>query len=209
LSIDQYKVLDLIEDVSKLKVLLVLESPHINEYIHNHPAAGKSADELTKFFTSQGYLSGFDNELPLGCNIKTQKYKSLGIMNCSNLPMNKAFYPCTIAGDDLLLVNNLMDIRSHLGKSIQGQAVDKDLIEDDIFNDFSRRLISTIKDAETNDLIIVPCGYVATNFVNRFKESYDKELVVLDGFPHPTDENWHEKINNLTLSDFISKDMLP
>ena len=36
MSLEKYKVFNLIEDVTKLKVLFILESPYINEYIHQH-----------------------------------------------------------------------------------------------------------------------------------------------------------------------------
>ncbi|WP_201618109.1 hypothetical protein [Psychrobacter urativorans] len=130
-------------------------------------------------------------------------------MNCSILPMNKEFYPCGISGDDLSLVNKLMSIRSTLGKNVQVEEMNKELFEDDVFNEFSIRLSSVIKESGDNELIIIPCGYVATNFVNRFKENYDKELVVLNSLPHPTAEDWHEKIKGLTISAKISKEMFP
>ena len=101
MSLERYKVFNLIEDVTKLKVLFILESPYINEYIYQHPAAGESALELTQFLMAQGYLKGFDAQLPLGCNIKALNYQPLGILNCATLPMNKAFYPCTLSSEDL------------------------------------------------------------------------------------------------------------
>ena len=117
MSLDRYKVFNLIEDVSALKVLMILESPYVNEYIHGHPAAGESALELTNFLQSQGYVNDFDAQLPVGCNIKTLRYKSLGILNCSTLPMNGAFYPCTLVSNDLKQVNQLIDIKQSLNQS--------------------------------------------------------------------------------------------
>lgn len=115
--LEQYKVFNLIEDVIKLKVLLILESPYINEYLHQHPAAGESALELTQFLMAQGYLKNFDAQLPLGCNIKLLNYQSLGILNCSTLPLNKAFYPCALNSEDLAKVNALAAIKQNLNQS--------------------------------------------------------------------------------------------
>lgn len=211
LSINKYKVFNLIEEVTALKVLLILESPHINEYIHQHPAAGESALELTQLLISQGYLAGFNEQLPLGCNIKTLHYKPLGILNCSTLPMNKAFYPCTLSADEMLQVNHVTSIKHSLDQHNQDQ-MPVELSESEIFKDFTSRLTQVLEQASTH-LIIVPCGDTATGFINEFKANYNQPLMVLDSLPHPTEPDWHEKITAITLSNALNnaipKQMLP
>lgn len=208
-----YKLFDLIEDINQLNVLLVLESPHINEYIHRHPAAGNAAAELTKFFTAQGYASCFNDDLPIGCNIKTQQYPFLGIMNCSSLPMNKEFYPCTMATETVLLVDKLMAMRTNLGKGIDASYVKSSASECEVFDDFADRLTAVIdakqSASNTTDLIIVPCGFVATNFVKRFQVTYQYKLTVLDDLPHPSAADWHKRIKEANIIDCIPKEMLP
>ena len=103
--------------LNKLFYLRLSFSP-FNENIHRHPIAGNAAAELIKFFTAQGYAHCFNDDLPIGCNIKTQHYPFLGIMNCSSLPMNKEFYPCTIASDGVLLFDKLMVMSTKLSKGI-------------------------------------------------------------------------------------------
>lgn len=218
LFINKYKVFNLIEDVEQLKVLLILESPHINEYIHQHPAAGESALELTQFLLSQGYLKGFNEQLPLGCNIKTLNYKPLGILNCSTLPMNKAFYPCALATDDLIQVNNLTSIKQYLAQSSLEssskeshaaiQLLEDEFLNEAVFKDFAGRLTQVLEQASA-DVIIVPCGDTATGFLNAFKAIYHRPLTVLDSLPHPTESEWDEKIKTITLTDYISKQLLP
>ena len=228
--LERYQLFDLIEDITQLNVLLVLESPHINEYIHRHPAAGNAAAELTKFFTAQGYANCFNDDLPIGCNIKTQHYPFLGIMNCSSLPMNKEFYPCTMAKEKAVLVDKLMAMRTQLSKGIDADYIKPSAPECELFNDFTSRLTAVIKATsltesplETtasvaaskanviteNPLIIVPCGFVATNFVKRFQANYKGKLNVLDHLPHPSAADWQQCIKNITITDCIPQDMLP
>lgn len=210
MSLDNYKVFNLIEDVSALKVLMILESPHTNEYIHGHPAAGDSALEITQFLQSQGYLQGFDSQLPVGCNIKTFHYKPLGILNCSTLPMNKAFYPCTLAADELAQVDQLVSIKQSLAQDSldtlnQGSI---ELAESDVYQDFANRLNQVLGQA-SSDMIIIPCGDTAIGFMSVFTAKYQKPLTVLDGLPHPTQSNWHAKINSINLTEYISQQLLP
>lgn len=207
MSLDKYKVFNLIEDISALKVLLILESPHINEYIHHHPAAGESALELTQFLQAQGYLQGFDSQLPVGCNIKTLHYKPLGILNCSTLPMNKAFYPCSLSSDDVAQVNHLVAIKQSLAKgSLDNESLV--LLKEEHFNDFVYRLTQVLEQAAPN-IIIVPCGDTAIGFMIAFTSKYQKPLIVLDGLPHPTELEWHAKIDSINLNDSISQQLLP
>lgn len=225
--LDRYELFDLIEDVTQLNVLLVLESPHINEYIHRHPAAGNAAAELTKFFTAQGYARCFNDDLPIGCNIKTQHYPFLGIMNCSSLPMNKEFYPCTMVEEKAVLVDKLMAMRTQLGKGINADYINPSAPECELFTDFAKRLTAVINATSLTNLsiapietstanvvtehplIIIPCGFVATNFVKRFQVTYKGTLNVLDHLPHPSEADWHARIKTITIADLIPQDMLP
>ena len=207
MSLERYKVFNLITDVTELKVLLILESPHINEYIHGHPAAGESALELTQFLIAQGYVKSFDAQLPIGCNIKALNYKSLGILNCSTLPLNKAFYPCVLSSDDLSQVNNLSAIKQGLSHSNPKKSP-IDLKETGVFKDFVSRLTEVLEQAPAN-IFIVPCGDTAIGFVDAFKTIYQKPLLILDGLPHPTEPDWAEKIATIDLTENIALKLLP
>ena len=216
LSINKFKVFNLIEDVTELKVLLILESPHINEYIHQHPAAGESALELTQFLKSQGYLHDFDNQLAIGCNINTQHYTALGILNCSTLPMNAAFYPCALPIADLSQVQHLVNIKNSLAaQNLPSDAKNsayRALADSVEFADFAQRLTHVL-DAATPNLIIVPCGDTATGFMTVFKTMYSQPLNILDSLPHPTESGWAVKIKaikqNNSLNNAIPKQLLP
>ena len=205
--LEQYKVFNLIEDVTTLKVLFILESPYINEYLHQHPAAGESALELTQFLMAQGYLKNFDAQLPLGCNIKVLNYQSLGILNCSTLPLNKAFYPCALNSEDLAKVNALAAIKQNLNQSNPNK-LPVYLKKNSVFKDFVSRLTEVLEQAPA-DIIIVPCGDTAIGFMDAFKTIYQKPLTVLKGLPHPTEPNWADKIATINLKDYIAPQLLP
>lgn len=207
MSLEKYKVFNLIEDVTKLKVLFILESPYINEYIHQHPAAGESALELTQFLIVQGYLKDFDAQLPLGCNIKALNYQPLGILNCSTLPLNKAFYPCALNSEDLAKVNELAAIKQNLNQSNPNK-LPVDLKKNGVFKDFVSRLTEVLEQAPAY-IIIVPCGDTAIGFMDAFKTIYQKPLTVLDSLPHPTESDWAEKIATINLTDYIAPQILP
>ena len=207
MSLEHYKVFNLIADVTKLKVLLILESPYLNEYIHQHPAAGESALELTQFLIAQGYLKSFDAQLPIGCNIKVLNYKPLGILNCSTLPLNKAFYPCALSSDDLSQVNELEAIKQGLSRN-NPKELPIDLQKTRIFKDFEFRLTQVLEQAPA-DILIVPCGDTAIGFMDAFKTIYHKDLTVLDSLPHPTESDWAEKIATIDLTENIKPETLP
>lgn len=202
----KYKVGDLIIDSSVLKVLMILESPHINEYIHGHPAAGESALELTQLLKSQGYVHDFDHQLPVGCNIKALRYRQLGILNCSHFPMNPAFYPCSLSDDERNQLNILMAIKQSLAQ-INSNEAQLALAKSDIFKDFANRLSQTLTQAP--NVIIVPCGHTAKGFIDVFTITYPKPLNILYGLPHPTEPEWAERIATINLSEHIAPEILP
>ena len=207
MPLTKYNVGDLMVEPRNLKVLMVLESPHINEYTHGHPAAGESALELTQLLKSQGYVHDFDNQLPIGCNIKALNYKPLGILNCSTLPLNKAFYPCVLSSDDLSQVNELEAIKQGLSRN-NPKELPIDLQKTRIFKDFEFRLTQVLEQAPA-DILIVPCGDTAIGFMDAFKTIYHKDLTVLNSLPHPTESDWAEKIATIDLTENIKPETLP
>ncbi len=202
----KYKVGDLIIDSSALKVLMILESPHINEYIHGHPAAGESALELTQLLKSQGYVHDFDHQLPVGCNIEALKYKQLGILNCSHFPMNPDFYPCNVSDNERNQLNILTTIKQSLAQ-INNNEAQIELATSDVFKDFANRLNQVL--TQVPNVIIVPCGHTAKGFIDTFNTTYPKTLDILYGLPHPTEPEWAEKIVTIDLSEHIATEILP
>ena len=206
MPLTKYKVGDLMIDPSNLNVLMILESPHINEYIHGHPAAGESALELTQLLKSQGYVHDFDPQLPVGCNIKALKYQPLGILNCSHFPMNPAFYPCGLSDDEHVQLNMLTAIKQSLAQ-INNNDAQLTLAKSDTFKDFANRFSHVLIRAP--DVIIVPCGHTAKGFIDTFTTTYPQPLNILYGLPHPTEPEWAEKIATINLSEHIASEILP
>ena len=210
MSLAKYNVGDLIVDPTTLNVLMILESPHINEYVHQHPAAGESALELTQFLIRQGYLRDFNPNLPIGCNIKDINYQALGILNCSHLPMNPTFYPCSLSDDDQSQIDHLVAIKQILAQisaNLSNQSP-LELSDNIIFKDFAQRLTHVLMQAHP-DLIIVPCGATASGFMTAFAANYPHPLNLLKGLPHPTESDWQDKIPMLDLTDRIPQSLLP
>lgn len=216
---EQYKVGDLIIDAKKLNVLLVLESPHINEFIHKHPAAGEAACELTQFFTKQGYLTAFNNDLPIGCNIEQKKYVELGIMNCAHFPMNLAFYPCGLGQKAQKKAEELAEFRNELGQKLADEEWLAKLSQTQMFADFARRLNAVIQTPRDNPLIIIPCGFTATNFIELFQSKFQDSTAttgltnqnyhILAPLPHPTQSDWSTTIQQILITKQVAKELLP
>ncbi len=76
------------EDIKKLErldYLFILESPHTDEVIKEHPLAGDSGKAVTKF------LFGDKTSIPFGKLVKLNsdllEFKHIAIMNVSNVPL--------------------------------------------------------------------------------------------------------------------------
>lgn len=211
---EKYNVGDLIINAKKLNVLLILESPHINEVIHQHPAAGEAACELTQFFTKQGYLADFDNHLPIGCNIEQKKYVELGIMNCAHFPMNLAFYPCGLTDDKRKKAEELASFRDNLGQGLATEEWLAKLSQTEMFADFAKRLNAVINTPRDNPLLIIPCGFTATNFIELFNSKSQEDMAsqdykILSPLPHPTQSDWSARINQISITKHVAKHLLP
>ena len=66
-------------------------------------------------------------------------------MNCSSLPMNKEFYPCTMLEDKAVLVDKLMAMRTQLDKGVDANYIHPSAPECELFTDFANRLTAVIK----------------------------------------------------------------
>ncbi|MGM8898390.1 MULTISPECIES: hypothetical protein [unclassified Psychrobacter] len=205
MSLTQYEVGDLIINAEKLKVLMVLESPYVNEIIHNHPAAGESALDLTRLLTRQGYVPSFNPDVPVGCNIQALNYAPLGILNCSHLPMNADAYPCGLPNNAQSQVDNLATLKQRLAPHHQPD-VSIILANTAVFTDFSRRLTSVLR--QNPNVAIVPCGQTASGFIDSFVATTDQSPNIIARLPHPTEDAW-QNVANTDLHAIIGPAMLP
>ena len=168
MSLKQYSVTDLVISPNQLNVLLVLESPHTDEFIHSHPVAGSSGKKLSAFFKTSGFLNSFNSTTPLGCQIKSNSYPHLGIINSSSFPMDSKFYPCGLTGSDYKRIQYLSSIKSRLEKKTQVNYQPKGLVEKYLIWNFSIRLNQVLNTPRisTQPLKIIACGHFAANFLN-------------------------------------------
>ena len=201
--LDKFRISDLLNDPSQIKVLLILESPHLNEYIHEHPIAGKAGQILCKAFVERGYLNGFEHKKSLGCEISRLSYKHLGILNSSALPLDVEFYPCTGASQQ---IEALGLVKMRLQKSTLRNFEPKNQCEFELVNDFKERFKNFFQSMTLDHLIIVPCGHVARNFIQSIDVG---NALVIDDLDHPNSRNWKSSVSNTKLWGSITKEMLP
>lgn len=203
LSLRKYRVTDLIESQAQLKVLFVLESPHKDEFVHSHPAAGSTGKKLSALFKSQGFLSQFSVSEPIGCQIIKHNYQNLGIIEVSNLPMDADFYPCDLSSSDKKFIQSLDSTKNRLEKGIK-KNIPNGRVEQYLLKDFLSRLSINRIDSS---VIIISFGHIAANFLNAVNVIPDLQL------PHPTGQSWSKAAAILTTylskSSRLNQSLLP
>ncbi len=178
-ELEDYVVDDLIYEDTK--VIFVLESPHTQEVKNGYPVAGKSGVDMS--------LVLFGLSEPFGKLIYEKKLKHLGLLNISNLPLQKSAYknPHARVLEFFETIRQNPKPRKNLKASIN-------LVIDKMLSNFRARL------EKHKDKKIVLCG--------RFAESAfdvvfrDDEFEAVLRVPHPSFNNWRkvryeEKIKQL------------
>lgn len=187
-------------------MLLILESPHTNEYKHKHPVAGKAGILLCREFTERRCLRAFDRSKALGCEIIRHSYPHLGVMNASSVPLDRAFYPDCCSENEQKLVARLDAIKTRLQKSTQKQYTPKTEEEKYLVNAFSNRFDDYFSEKKLDALIIVPCGHIAKNFIQTISVGNAQVISDLD---HPSSRNWINSVSTSSLWNKISTEILP
>lgn len=178
----QYFVEDLLD--ANTKVVFVLESPHTQEVRNHYPVAGKSGKDMSKTLFSDESLQ----KESLGKLIYENKISGFGILNVSNIPLQKSAYK--IEEDKIFRDFELFRQNPSLRKK---ECSLNNTIR--VFqNDFKNRLLLH------EDKKIVLCGaFVQKVFKDIFPESKFKAVLEV---PHPSFNNWSkqkykEKIDEL------------
>ena len=193
MSLDQYLVQDLHSSDNENVIILVLESPHNQEYKRGYPAAGQAGMRLLELLRKSGVLyKGNDNE-PLGSQINQGTIKSIAIINSSQLPLDSNFYTINNA-----FVHKLDSVKKRLEKRTQVKYIPKEGLETKIFNDFSNRLKASISDSTK---MIIPLGHLASNFV---KSTKGIECAIHYGVKHPSCLSWNSPENLKEFNQAIS-----
>jgi hypothetical protein len=168
-----------------IKVLFILESPHVQELKYGMPVSGGSGKTMTRAIFGEMY------DLPLGRLLKeeasNERVGQIGLLNICPYPMQASAY-----GDDLSTfisdVEALEEIRSGFTKksfkhsgavSIQAWMEEK----------FAQKMATLYN----QKLTIVPCGKFAEHYVGRLKEK-SPNWTFINGVPHPSYNSWAREV---------------
>ncbi len=181
--LERYRVNDLIFDPDAVRLVFLLESPYTDEVVHGHPLAGSSGRSMARFFVEKvAYFGAWDPKVPIGCQIRDREESKIGLVNCSNYPLDRSVYSPVdyaafaekIDGWDLIRKNP---------KATRRNNADHCVLAEDIVADLSNRLHRV-----PNDALIIPCGDVARTLLEK---CLDRRLPVYDQkVPHPSRNLW-------------------
>ena len=173
-------------------VVFILESPHTDEIRKKHPLAGNSGKAVSKLF---------DEKEPIGALIKDSLVKNVAIVNVCNIPMNISAYKCSdlekLNCFKLILLNWLRKTIGTDKKAIDNNFKDcneekREMIEK-IVDDMKRRLCKLQSNLKTKQIVVVPCGNVATAFWKKVV-CKNNSVSVIEDIPHPSRNQWTEKV---------------
>jgi len=177
-ELEDYVVDDLV--YKDTKVIFVLESPHTQEIKNGYPVAGKSGVDMS--------LVLFGLSEPFGKLIYEKKLKYLGLLNVSNLPLQKSAYQNPHAK----VLEFFETIRQN-PKPRKNKNTPINLVIDKILANFKARL------EKHKDKKVVLCGRFAQSAFDVVFE--DSEFVDVLRVPHPSFNNWRK----LKYQDVVQK----
>ena len=168
-ELKEYVVDDIVH--KDTKVIFVLESPHTQEVKHGYPVAGKSGVDMS--------LVLLDKNEPLGKLIYEKKLSYLGLLNISNIPLQKSAYN----NPDAKVLEFFETIRQN-PKPRKNPKNGINLVIEKMLNSFKTRL------EKHKDKKLVLCGNFAQSaFDVVFSEDDFKEVLRV---PHPSFNNWRK-----------------
>lgn len=173
---------DLIDEPSKLRIIFVLESPYSEEVIHGHPVAGTSGLSMSNILHT--YFKKIKFGIPLGCQIKNRNIDTIGIINCSNLPLDKSVYGCRETLSKIPIYELDVIKRNPTSKTRRQNEVQN--VHSNLLESFKKRVksISSINASA----IFIPCGELARNFIKEC--GLNNENIYLKTVPHPSHNQW-------------------
>jgi len=178
-ELENYVVDDIVR--GDTKVIFVLESPHIQEVKNGYPVAGKSGVDMS--------LVLFGISEAFGKLVYENRLSGLGLLNVSNLPLQKSAYQNPHA--KVLEFFETIRQNPRPRKNAKGGI---NLVIERMLNNFKSRL------QKHKDKKVVLCGRFAEG---AFDEVFcDDEFVDVLRVPHPSFNNWRkaryeEKIKQL------------
>lgn len=157
----------------RIKVVFLVESPHRDEMsiCHLHPLAGDSGKNVTDIFSLYGVIDSYLTD-PIGCLVKDKTVPWLAIMNISQMPLQKEIY-CGFNVSRSPQIQRLLETFEEIKrKSEQKQINVRGMsgygnIHEAIICDLERRirLVSRLCCLYRRQILVVPCGFFARNFL--------------------------------------------
>ena len=144
------------------RTILLCESPHTSELIHKHPLAGNAGLKVSKKLIDDPRV-GFSTSQasPIGCllvNSQHQVLDSIGLMNVSQLPLQRKAYSCSLHSAYRNLFDPFSKIQNNEDERIRNR-IGRERVWKAIGNDLCRRL------ELAGDVVLVPCGHVARGYL--------------------------------------------
>lgn len=179
-KLDDFVIPDLCNK-NHIKVLFILESPHIQEVSDGIPVSGSAGLTMTNFLQNNYSLGQLKNNPELLDEIDeldNKNLQSIGIMNSSRLPLQTSCYKKHLKdlNDNSKKNINVLQVIKHklegekpTNKKIRKIDYDEEklkIIEPLLENDFKSRINPFIEKNNTCKLII-PCGKVASSLVKK------------------------------------------
>lgn len=192
------------QDKGEIKVLFILESPHIMEVKHGYPAAGRSGINMAKIM-----MNGRRRE-PLGKLIHDGELKAFGIKNICNIPMQKVAYDEAAQEAYPALLGSLEKLRLPANIA-RGRLKDEDENRFvPVVMAWFDETFARVLDEHPNLEFIIPCGKVAQTFfgelVGRWpegrREDFERRYRVIADVPHPSYNLWD---NNAQVDEMVEQ----
>lgn len=183
-----YVVSDIVD--RNIRILLILESPHISEILCKCPLSGKSGSSVSKVL---GLTEGAYN-LPIGKLLKDKINnldKLIGVMNVCPIPMQAEPY-CYSANVEKL-INMFKTIRETKSQVKKRRKLLVGKLEGIIEENFYERLASYCE-AMREVNYIIPCGTMAAYFTTIYFVSQNyRNFKIIENIPNPSYNQWFKE----------------
>lgn len=194
---------DILRDLTRLRVILILESPYKDELVHGHPLAGLSGQAITNYVRQRvspnSQIRGFTNAL--GCElVRGEGVNGLGVMNASLWPLDRNCYPCQMSGRTQQIVDAFDLIRANPTVKTKRRDRLHRRVEGFLRRGFHARVRAVLDtrssaNVSSDPLVFVPCGELADVFLASYDLPQEQRIPML---PHPSRNGW----TNLESSQF-------
>ena len=176
-------------------LVLLLESPHRMEVCEGHPLAGGTGLEVTDGLSEVLLLSDGDRLCPFGKILKaahtaqTRRLTNIGIMNVSQLPMQREVYLMPVDSSFDKLFKSLKTIRDGPAAKKRKDCLTHE-VERLLLRDLRARILRT-----SSETCFVCCGDVARElYCKAVKRTCTQSFIErpCKDVPHPARGAWRE-----------------